>query len=74
MNWSKEYLEARMLDAIEGRLSEEQLIQLKQFIPIIEKAFFIHYNRKGENVYCENGGTIVRKGRKNLRTIVENRW
>ncbi|MFM1914730.1 MAG: hypothetical protein RLZZ531_399 [Bacteroidota bacterium] len=32
MNWSKEYLEARMLDAIEGRLSEEQLIQLKQFI------------------------------------------
>jgi hypothetical protein len=32
MNWSKEYLEARMLDAMEGRLSEEQLIQLKQFI------------------------------------------
>lgn len=32
MNWSKEYLEARMLDAIEGRLSEEQLIQLKQII------------------------------------------
>jgi hypothetical protein len=32
MNWSKEHLEARMLDAIEGRLSEDQLIQLQQLL------------------------------------------
>jgi len=32
MNWSKEHLEARMLDAIEGRLSDDQLIQLKQLL------------------------------------------
>jgi hypothetical protein len=32
MNWSKEYIEARMLDAIEGRLSEDQLIQLQQLL------------------------------------------
>ena len=32
MNWSKEHLEARMLDAIEGRLSDDQLIQLQQLL------------------------------------------
>lgn len=32
MNWSKEHLEARMLDAIEGRLSGDQLIQLRQLL------------------------------------------
>jgi hypothetical protein len=32
MNWSKEHLEARMLDAIEGRLSDDQLIQLRQLL------------------------------------------
>jgi hypothetical protein len=32
MNWSKEHLEARMLDAIEGRLSADQLIQLKELL------------------------------------------
>jgi hypothetical protein len=32
MNWSKEHLEARMLDALEGRLSEDQLIQLQQLL------------------------------------------
>ncbi len=32
MNWSKEHLEARMLDALEGRLSDDQLIQLQQLL------------------------------------------
>ncbi|MEN9987954.1 MAG: hypothetical protein RLZZ585_993 [Bacteroidota bacterium] len=32
MNWSKEHLEARMLDALEGRLSGDQLIQLQQLL------------------------------------------
>jgi hypothetical protein len=32
MNWSKEHLEARMLDAIEGRLSDDQMIQLQQLL------------------------------------------
>jgi hypothetical protein len=32
MNWSKEHLEARMLDAIEGRLSDDQLMQLQQLL------------------------------------------
>ena len=32
MNWSKEHLEARMLDALEGRLSDDQLIQLRQLL------------------------------------------
>jgi hypothetical protein len=32
MNWSKEHLEARMLDALEGRLSEGQLIQLQELL------------------------------------------
>jgi hypothetical protein len=32
MNWSKEHLEARMLDAIEGRLSDDQMIQLRQLL------------------------------------------
>jgi hypothetical protein len=32
MNWSKEHLEARMLDALEGRLSDDQMIQLQQLL------------------------------------------
>ena len=32
MNWSKEHLEARMLDALEGRLSDDQLIKLQQLL------------------------------------------
>lgn len=32
MNWSKEHLEARMLDALEGRLSGDELIQLQQLL------------------------------------------
>jgi hypothetical protein len=32
MNWSKEYIEARMLDALEGRLSNDQMIQLNQLL------------------------------------------
>lgn len=32
MNWSKEHLEARMLDALEGRLSDDQLFQLQQLL------------------------------------------
>lgn len=32
MNWSKEHLEARMLDALEGRLTDDQLIQLQQLL------------------------------------------
>jgi hypothetical protein len=32
MNWSKEYIEARILDAIEGRLSDDQLILLQQLL------------------------------------------
>jgi hypothetical protein len=32
MNWSNEHLEARMLDAIEGRLSDDQMIQLQQLL------------------------------------------
>lgn len=32
MNWSKEHLEARMLDALEGKLSDDQLFQLQQLL------------------------------------------
>lgn len=32
MNWSKEHLEARMLDALEGRLSDDQIIHLQQLL------------------------------------------
>jgi hypothetical protein len=55
MNWSKEHLEARMLDAIEGRLSDDQLIQLQQLLEenpelgdVNDSMIFIHQDESIE--------------------------
>lgn len=75
MNWSKEHLEARMLDALEGRLSDDQLIQLQQLLEknpelgdINDSMIFVHQD---ESIEFDHASLLKKESFNPLAYITE---